>query len=103
LRWRSFESYTDRIHYRRNRVSQRFTDFLVGDGQSSGNTFNQIAPLDLHLDRLFAGPGRAELDLDGLSGALTDQKIVFPLDVLNDRFVELVTGDSHRSRVDDTR
>src|SRR5207247_8186137 len=98
----SLESHAHRIHDSRNRVCQRFAYFFVGDCQRSRNALDQVASLDLHLNRLFTWPGRAKLDLNGLRRALADQEIVLSFYVLDYSFVELVTSHANSSRVHNT-
>ncbi len=73
----------------------------VVDGDGLGHAFDEVAALDLHGQRLVQRIGGAELDLDLLGGALADEQVIFPLQVIHDGFVHLVAGHADGARIDD--
>ena len=73
-------------------LRERLADLRVGQREGLGDAVDEIAPLDLHRERLVEGVGRADLDLDLLGGPLADEQVVLALDVLDDRLVHLVAA-----------
>jgi hypothetical protein len=80
-----------------DRLRERLAHLGVGERERLGDPLDEVAPLDLHRERLVEREGRPDLDLDLLGGPLADEQVVLPLDVLNDRLVHLVRGDAHRT------
>jgi hypothetical protein len=68
-----------------------------------GTPFNQVAPLDLHRQRLVQRKRRAQVDLDLFRRPFADQQVIFPLQIIHDGFVHLVPGHPYRPRIDDAR
>ena len=60
-----------------------------------GQAVHQIAALDLHGHFRVQHIGRADLDLNLLRGALTNEQVVFALDEGNDGLIEHITGHAH--------
>ncbi len=58
-------------------------DFLGLDLEGLRDAGNQVLALHLHHGGLVGEVGGADLDLDDLRGALADQQIVLPLDVID--------------------
>src|SRR3712207_7386366 len=56
-------------------------------------SLHDALPIYFFLSRV----GRAELDLDVFTGALADQQVVFAFDVIENRHVHRIAGDTHRS------
>src|SRR5579863_6889097 len=98
---RALKGNANRIHNRRHTFAQRFPHFTVIHGNGLGNALDQVAPFDLHSERLVQRIRGTNLDLDLLPGALADQQIIFPLQIIHDGFVHLVAGHAHRTRIDD--
>src|SRR5271166_7037455 len=101
LRRRAFERDADRVHDGRDALGQRLANLAVVDGDGLGYTFDQVAALDLHGQRLLQRIRGANLDLDLLGGAFADQQVVLALQVIHDGLVHLITRHAHRARVDD--
>src|SRR5262249_54102668 len=72
-----------------------------GDDDGLRDTLDQVAAFDLHIPRFVERRGRSDFHLDLLGRALSDQKIIFALDVLNDGLIHLVAGYPHTLRVND--
>src|ERR1700730_1125486 len=89
LRRNTLERIVDRLNDRAHRFAQRLPDLLVVHRHGLGAAFHQMAALDFHRLPLLERESGADLDLDLLSGALADQKIVRLTRVQNDRLVEL--------------
>ena len=60
-----------------------------------GQAVHEVAALDLHSQLGVQHIGRADLDLDLLGGALTDEQVVFALDEGDDGLIEHITGHAH--------
>ena len=78
-------------HHRR--LKQRVHDFVraYDDGLREGG--HEVASADLHGDVLRALAGAADVDLDVLGGALSDEEVVLLPHVTEDGLVEVVAGD----------
>ena len=61
---------------------KRLANFAVIHGDGLWHAFDQVAPLDLHGQRLVQRIRRADLNLDLFRGALADQQVVLPLQVI---------------------
>src|SRR6516225_8665261 len=84
-----------------NRFHQGFANLFVGDLDYLRNSGHQVSALDFHGLDLVAWVGGTYSDFDQLGGALTNQQIVFALDVLDYRFVHFVAGHTYRAGEND--
>ena len=98
---RLLEGDADGVDDDPDRLRERLAHLGVGQREGLRDPLDEVAPLDLHRERLVEREGRADLDLDLLGGPLADEEVVLPLDVLDDRLVHLVRGDADRLGVDD--
>ena len=80
---------------------KRFANFAVVDRDGPRHAFDQVAAFHFHGQRFFQRIRRADLHLDLFRGALADEQVVLALQVLHDRFVHLIAGDAHGTRVND--
>mgnify|MGYP006996845083 CR=1 FL=1 len=70
---------------------------------SFGRPSTRLRPFDFHAGLGVLRAGRANLDLDLLCRALTDQQVVFALDESDDALVQRVARASHAAAGDDAR
>ena len=75
LRRGLFQGALDGIHNRGQRIGQRLPDLLRVDVDVLGQAIGQVAALDGDGLLVVVGVGRTDLDLDLLSGALTDEQV----------------------------
>src|SRR5579864_3858749 len=99
LRRDTFEGVVNRLHDRFDRFGHRRTDLRVGHRHDLGAALREMAALDLHGGFVFEGAGRSDLDLDLLGRPFANQQIVRFPGMLDDRVVELVSGDPDRLAV----
>ena len=67
-----------------------------------GQAVHKVAPLDLHGQLRVQCIGGADLDLDLLGGALTDEQVVLALNESNDGLIEHITSHAHTAGSYDT-
>src|ERR1019366_4419609 len=101
LGWCPLQGDADGVDDGGHALAQGFADFAVVDGNGARHAFNQIAPLDLHGERLIQRIGRADFHLDGFGGALADQQVVLAFHELHDGVVHFVARHAHAARVHD--
>ena len=87
----------DNLHCR---LLQRFQSLIRGDHDGLRETGDQVAAAHFHGQHLGAAVSRADLNLDILTGSLTDQKVVFLSHVTDHCLVEVIARDLNRSRDD---
>src|SRR5579871_104652 len=97
----ALEGYADGVDDGGDALGEGFAYLRVLDGDGLGDALDEVAALDLHFEGLVEGEGGTELDFDLLGGALTDEQVVFALEVGHDRLVHLVPGHADGARVDD--
>src|ERR1041385_8683499 len=97
----ALQRHPDRVHDGAYALRERLADLAVVHRDGLRHALDQVAPLDLHRQRLVQRIRRPDLHLDLLCRALADQQVIFPLQVVHDGFVHLVPGHPHRPRIDD--
>src|SRR5579864_1034779 len=98
---RAFEGDANRVQNRGDAFGKRFADFAVVNRDGARDAFDQIAALHLERKRLLERVRRADFNFNLLGGALTDEQIVFALQVMHYRLVHFVSGDAYRAGVND--
>src|SRR5580698_3600271 len=99
---RTFERHSDGVHDGRNAFAEGLANFAVVYGDGLGHTFNQITALDFHGQRLVERVGGADFHLNLLGSALTDQEVIFPLEVIHDGLIHLIAGHANGARINDS-
>src|SRR5699024_2307592 len=88
LRWSSLQGGTDGVEHRHHRICQSLAHLVRMQHHVLWQTVYQVSALDFHRLFVLIWISRADFDLDTLCGAVTDQEVVFFLDILNDGRVE---------------
>src|SRR5208282_3625219 len=88
---------------RADRFGQALGNLTLADHDFLWHPVHQVAPPDLHHAALtvLRHAGGADLLLDPLGAALTDEEVMVAADIGNDRLVHLVAPDPNRSAIDD--
>src|ERR1017187_271261 len=102
LRWGALERDADGVDDGRDIFGERFADFAVVNRDRARHALDQVAAFDFEGHRLFERVRRANFDFDLFGGALTDEQVIFPFQVVHYGFVHFVSGDADRTRIDDS-
>ena len=101
LRWCALECGADCIQNRHHRVCQRFAHLIRVQHHVLWQTVHQVASLDFHRLFILVRISRANLNLDVLSGAVTDEQVIFFLNILDDCRIKFVSAHSDRTGSND--
>src|SRR5579862_2892427 len=101
LRRRAFQRHANRIHDGGDALTESLANLAVIHRNSFWNAFYEVAALYLHGERLFQRICGTDFHLDLLGGALANQQVIFPLQIVHDGFVHLVAGHPHGTRIND--
>src|SRR5690606_2679478 len=91
----AFERDANEFHDGVDGVGERFADFLRCDVQRLRETGDGIAAFDFEGQFLLQRGSRADADFDFLGGAFSDEQVVGPLHVIDDRVVNFVAADAN--------
>ena len=103
-RWgrRTFQRHFDRFEDRVDRVLDRFAYFAAGNCGAARQTRNQVTPAHIHRALGADSIGRPDLELGFFCSTVTDRKIVSTAHVVDDRLVDLVSGDAYGAACHDS-
>ena len=99
----AFQRVLDGLDDAQQAVVHGVADLLGADQNVLRQAVHKVAAFDFHAGLGVLRAGRANLDLDLLCRALTDQQVVFALDESDDALVQRVARASHAAAGDDAR